>query len=60
MKMEEKPPLGLMPKYIWELKRIEQIQLAITRFTEAKRAIPSEWIEEYNTLYISLKEDGHI
>jgi len=48
IKIEGKLPLGLMPKNIWEEKRLQDIVSAMVRYGEAKKAIPSEWIEEYN------------
>jgi hypothetical protein len=45
-----KPPIGIMPKYIWDSKRKEELSEAINRFTSAGSQIPIEWIEEYNEL----------
>lgn len=44
------PPLGLMPRYIHDEKRITAIKAAIERYSEAHKAIPIEWITEYNEL----------
>ena len=45
-----KPPLGIMPKYIHDEKRIDEILDAISRFGSAGVSIPVKWIEEYNGL----------
>jgi len=45
-----KPPLGLMPRRIHEEQRISDIAGAINRYLQAGRAVPMEWIEEYNQL----------
>jgi hypothetical protein len=45
-----KPPLGLTPKCIWRLQRVQDISEAIERYTAANKAIPLEWVEEFNSL----------
>lgn len=45
-----KPPLGDMPKYIWNRKRQEELAAAMQRYLEAGKSIPREWIDEYNEL----------
>jgi hypothetical protein len=44
-----------MPRYIWELQRLEAIKEAVDRYVKAKKLIPAEWIEEYNELVGRLK-----
>lgn len=48
--VKNKPPLGIMPRYLWERKRCREIAEAIDRYTYAEKLIPAEWIEEYNEL----------
>jgi hypothetical protein len=48
----EKPPLGLMPRKIWNQIRFKELVDAIDRYIKAKKDIPYEWIAEYNE-YIS-------
>ena len=45
-----KPPIGIIPKSIWERQRINALWDAILRYREAKIVIPIIWIEEYNEL----------
>jgi len=45
-----KPPLGLMPKYIWDLQRKQDIEAAIERYRAADEPIPWEWTMEYTDL----------
>ena len=45
-----KPPLGLIPKLFWDSERIADITNAISRYLQAEKEIPIEWIEEYNNL----------
>ena len=62
MKSEEKikrPPLGLVPKYIHESKRHNEVCEAITRYYQEGLEIPIEWIEEYNQ-YIRSKNQSNI
>lgn len=49
-----KPPLGIMPKDMWDFIRRNAISNAIERYTMAGECIPKEWIDEYNEL---CKED---
>jgi len=51
----EKPPLGLIPKFVYQEQRIIDITKAIERYTVAKKTVPREWIEEYNELIGSSK-----
>jgi hypothetical protein len=44
----EKPPLGIMPRYIWIEKRIEDLQRAIKEYIDAGLAIHEEWVTELN------------
>lgn len=46
----KKPPLGIMPRYIWESDRLIQLSNAIYRYLSASCFIPIEWIAEYNEL----------
>lgn len=43
----KKPPLGLMPKKLWEQLRIQEIVEAIERYANENMPIPAEWIKEY-------------
>ena len=55
--MNNEPPLGLTPKYVWDEHRIWDIWNAIYRFIDAKEAIPLTWVEEYNMLVGKEKEN---
>lgn len=43
---DEKPPLGLKPKYIHEYLRANDIILASARYVNAGKSIPREWLLE--------------
>lgn len=43
-------PIGLKPKWLVDLERLREIQGAIARYYDVEKAIPVEWIEEYNYL----------
>lgn len=45
-----KPPLGVIPRHIWERQRYEELRSAILNYADADLEIPSEWIFEYNKL----------
>lgn len=46
----EKPPLGLIPRYVKDEARKDEIIGALQRYIIAGRKIPMEWIEEYNEI----------
>lgn len=54
MGKEEKSPLGVKPRFIWEeecrQKRIVDLRNAMNRFIEAKRDIPYLWVVELDEL----------
>lgn len=45
-----KPPIGLKPKFVNRLERLDEIRGAIVRYYDAELKIPIAWIEEYNEL----------
>lgn len=62
MKIPQKPPIGLRPANIWLYERIQEINHAIARYTEAHSELPVNWIEERNDLLkresdVNKKED---
>ena len=53
----KKPPIGIMPKYLWERRRFYDLIETIKRYLDAEKKIPVEWIEEYNNSIKFDKED---
>lgn len=53
----KKPPIGLIPKWLWKEQRAKDISAAILRYLEAGIPITSEWMEEWNEL---IGTDGEI
>lgn len=47
-----KPPIGLKPKFVKMLERLNEVRGALVRYYNAELEIPLEWIEEYNELII--------
>ena len=45
-----KPPIGLIPKWVHDMDRLEEVRAAINRYFIAELEIPVEWVEEYNNL----------
>jgi len=45
-----KPPIGLIPKWLWEQQRIEDIDSAILRYRDALIEVPEEWYAEREAL----------
>lgn len=56
--MTERPPLGLMPKRLWEEQRMGEIAAAVARYREAGMDVPMEWMLEYSELYWTLQMSG--
>jgi hypothetical protein len=42
----QKPPLGIVPHFLWIEQRIDEIIKAMDRYREAKKEIPREWYIE--------------
>lgn len=47
----KKPPLGLKPRWVHDLRRVEDILDAIERYTDANMSIPKAWVEELKDLF---------
>lgn len=45
-----KPPIGLKPKFVNRIERIQEIKEVTVRYLNANRELPIEWVEEYNEL----------
>ena len=45
-----KPPLGVMPRKMWNSQRQKDLSDAMVRYLEAGMKIPVEWVEEYNEI----------
>ncbi|KXZ21909.1 hypothetical protein AXI58_12680 [Bacillus nakamurai] len=58
MKECTKPPLGVMPNWLHNERRAEDLKAAINRCIDANCEIPAEWIEEYNLLISSIRAEG--
>jgi hypothetical protein len=48
--MVGRPPLGLIPRYIHEERRYEDVRSAIMERLAQNYPVPPEWIKEYNDL----------
>ncbi len=44
-----KPPLGLRPENIAVQERRDEIFAAVWRYVQARKKIPQEWIDEFNS-----------
>ena len=42
-----KPPLGIMPEWLWISQRRSDLKEAIVRYLDADKTIPAEWVEEH-------------
>lgn len=43
-----KPPIGIIPEWLWKEQRLTELRDAIKRYCEANEAVPISWIaEEY-------------
>jgi hypothetical protein len=55
--VNEKPPLGIAPRYIIDEQRAREIIFGILRFIDARRPVPREWLEELFDR-VNIKEEG--
>ena len=46
----EQPPIGLKPKFVNRLERLDEVKNAMKRYFDAGLKMPLDWIEEYNDL----------
>lgn len=44
----EKPPIGVMPEWLWREQRMNELQKAIDRYDFAGMARNKEWVKEYS------------
>ena len=58
--MKQKPPLGLMPKHIWEECRAWDVMRAVGRYAAISKPVPTEWLEEleYKLRDMRLRREG--
>lgn len=47
---KEKPPLGIVPRWMHEGQRLRELRETIVRYMQHGEYLPLEWIEEYNDL----------
>ena len=55
--MNEKPPLGIVPRYVIDEQRAREIISGILRFIDAGSPVPREWLEELFDR-VNIKEEG--
>lgn len=53
----KQPPIGIMPRKLWEEKRIKRLMLAILRYLDQDKLLQDEWVEELNYLLKKRSED---
>ncbi|NRS50991.1 hypothetical protein [Brevibacillus sp. HB2.2] len=56
----EKPPLGIMPRYIWDQHRLQELTAAIERYRAANHEIHPDSIDEFNELFERLSLSGDL
>lgn len=55
------PPIGVRPRWSWDEARVQELSEAFVRYSEAKKDIPLEWIDELRELSVRLagvRSDG--
>lgn len=57
----EEQPFGIIPRWIWDKKRKNELEKAIGRYiVEANMSIPLEWIDEYKELLERYTDENYI
>lgn len=54
---EPKPPLGVMPRWLWLEQRYNDIHAAILRYQTAGFDVPVKWREERRELAVELQRE---
>lgn len=54
----QRPPLGLRPRHIAILERMEEIMDVMRRYQQVLKSIPQKWSEELSELYTIMGEIG--
>lgn len=54
--MTSSPPIGLIPKFVRDQERAQEILAAMSRYVEAGKKFPREWVDELTQLVV---EDGN-
>jgi len=49
-KPKPKPPIGLRPRFVDDIRRMDEIKKAVIRYVKDGWEVPPKWIEEYNEL----------
>lgn len=44
--MAEQPPIGIMPRWLHDERRVEELLKAMLRYAQASKAFPVEWALE--------------
>lgn len=52
----KRPPLGIMPRFIWLEHRLQDLHEAMKRYVEADKRIPSEWMAEVRFINEELRD----
>ena len=45
-----KPPIGLRPRFVDDIRRMDEIKKAVIRYVKDGWEVPPKWIDEYNEL----------
>ncbi len=48
----DKPPIGIMPRKLYEIYRAEELSAAIQRYEQVGYRVPEEWRQELAELAI--------
>lgn len=59
MKRAKIHPLGAIPRFIVEERRINDLKAAFVRFMDANYPFPQKFIDEYNELVKRLPEEDY-
>lgn len=55
-----KPPIGIIPKKLWQEQRLSELAAAIIRYLDAGKFPPEEWLDEFDELESQLDESKMI
>ena len=50
------PPIGVRPRWSWDEARVQEISEALVRYSEDKKDVPLEWIDEHREPSVRLED----
>lgn len=57
LRKRKRPPIGVVPKFIKDEERFNELSQAIARYIHADEEVPDKWMHEYMNLKKQIKNE---